>query len=202
MGLLSDHFSPWPLATITLSCCSLATFILWGVAGYAVAGILVYGTCFGILAGGFSSLYTGFVKPIASESCLTYATFILINARRRGRHLAFRSAVRLPSVQQRARKRTVDPNINGFVGLHAHYRTPKNWIRCRWWEVREDDYIRGLMSCWCGCCGAWRMDERENRSMMSRECLLVRCGVPAERVASHPPVETSMRRCRSNTPTS
>lgn len=86
MGLLSDHFSPWPLAAITLSCCSLATFVLWGIAGYAVAGILVYGTCYGILAGGFSSLYTSFVKPIASEllKLSTDAMFIILIGCRRG----------------------------------------------------------------------------------------------------------------------
>lgn len=68
LGLLSDHVSPWLLASLTLSAASLATFILWGVAGHAVAGLLLFGVAYGLLAGGFSSLYTAFLRPIASEN--------------------------------------------------------------------------------------------------------------------------------------
>lgn len=68
LGLLSDHVSPWLLASLTLSAASLATFMFWGVAGHAVAGLFVFGATYGLLAGGFSSLYTAFVRPIASEN--------------------------------------------------------------------------------------------------------------------------------------
>ncbi|EIM81623.1 MFS general substrate transporter, partial [Stereum hirsutum FP-91666 SS1] len=67
LGLLSDYVSPWLLASLTLSAASLATFMFWGVAGHAVAGLFVFGATYGLLAGGFSSLYTAFVRPIAKD---------------------------------------------------------------------------------------------------------------------------------------
>ena len=68
MGILSDHVSPWLLGLMTLAATSLSTFVLWGVAGHTVAGVMVFGVTYGMLAGGWSSLWTGFVRPIASES--------------------------------------------------------------------------------------------------------------------------------------
>ena len=70
IGLLSDHISPWLLAFVTLSVASLAIFVLWGVVGNIAAGLFLFGAAYGLLAGGFSSLYTAFVKPIASECIL------------------------------------------------------------------------------------------------------------------------------------
>lgn len=67
LGALSDYLSPWLLAFITLSLTSFVTFVLWGVAGHAVAGLLVFGAAYGLLASGFSSLYTAFVKSIAKD---------------------------------------------------------------------------------------------------------------------------------------
>lgn len=70
LGLLSDYLSPWLLAFITLSFTSFATFVLWGVTGHAVTGLLVFGATYGLMASGFSSLYTAFVRPIASKCIL------------------------------------------------------------------------------------------------------------------------------------
>ena len=53
---------------MTLAATSLSTFVLWGVAGHTVAGVMVFRATYGMLAGGWSSLWTGFVRPIASES--------------------------------------------------------------------------------------------------------------------------------------
>ncbi|PSR71729.1 hypothetical protein PHLCEN_2v12377 [Hermanssonia centrifuga] len=67
MGILSDRFSPWLLASATLALTSLSTFVLWGVLSYSLAGVLAYGIAYGCLAGGWSSLWTGFVRPIAKD---------------------------------------------------------------------------------------------------------------------------------------
>lgn len=52
---------------MTLAASSLSTFVLWGVAGHTVASVIVFGATYGMLAGGWSSLWTGFVRPIAKD---------------------------------------------------------------------------------------------------------------------------------------
>lgn len=66
MGVLSDKFDAWALALSTLFLTALATFILWGVLSNSFAGLLAFGIAYGVLAGGWSSLWNGFVRPIAS----------------------------------------------------------------------------------------------------------------------------------------
>jgi hypothetical protein len=68
LGHLSDVLNPWVLATLTLAATSIATFVLWGALATTFGTLSVYSILFGALAGGFSSLWTGFVRPIASES--------------------------------------------------------------------------------------------------------------------------------------
>ncbi|TFK53800.1 MFS general substrate transporter [Heliocybe sulcata] len=75
MGTLSDHFDPWLLGSATLLSTSLATFVLWGVLSRNLAGLLAYGIAYGALAGGWSSLWTGFVRPIAKDDP-TLSTYI------------------------------------------------------------------------------------------------------------------------------
>ncbi|VDB91903.1 unnamed protein product [Peniophora sp. CBMAI 1063] len=76
LGTLSDYFAPWLLAAITLSTASLATFIFWGVIGHALAGLLVFGLSFGIVAGGWTSLWTGFLRPVVKEDRNLYMTLM------------------------------------------------------------------------------------------------------------------------------
>lgn len=68
LGMLSDRFSPWLLASVTLFCTGFSIFVLWGVLSYTFAGIIIYGITYGFLASGWSSLWISFVKPIASKS--------------------------------------------------------------------------------------------------------------------------------------
>lgn len=68
LGHLSDILNPWTLTTLTLAATSVSTFVLWGALSTSVATISTYAVLFGALAGGFSSLWTGFVRPIASQS--------------------------------------------------------------------------------------------------------------------------------------
>ncbi|KAI5122774.1 hypothetical protein M0805_000118 [Coniferiporia weirii] len=68
MGSLSDRISPWILALSTALCTSFATFILWGVLSRGLTGLLAYGISYGILAGGWSSMYVSFVRPVAKDN--------------------------------------------------------------------------------------------------------------------------------------
>ncbi|KAI0086445.1 MFS general substrate transporter [Irpex rosettiformis] len=67
MGILSDRFNPWMLASVTLLSTAFSVFVLWGVLSYTFTGIVIYGIAYGCLAGGYSSLWTGFVRPIAKD---------------------------------------------------------------------------------------------------------------------------------------
>ncbi|KAF8172024.1 major facilitator superfamily domain-containing protein [Mycena galopus ATCC 62051] len=71
MGYLSDRFNPWILALVTLFTTSVATFILWGVLSHSFAGLLTFGIAYGSIAGGWSSLWTGFVRPLANDDPAT-----------------------------------------------------------------------------------------------------------------------------------
>ncbi|THH08269.1 hypothetical protein EW146_g9045 [Bondarzewia mesenterica] len=67
LGILTDHFSPWPLALFTCILTSLATFVLWGVVGNVTAGLMVFGTAYGLLAGGWTTLWAGFVRDMSKD---------------------------------------------------------------------------------------------------------------------------------------
>lgn len=67
LGVLSDHFDPWSIALATLTFTAAAVFVLWGVLGYSLGGLLAFGIFYGILAGGWTSLFSGFTRPFASQ---------------------------------------------------------------------------------------------------------------------------------------
>ena len=67
VGHLSDKVNPWTLAASTTLCTSVVTFTLWGVLSRNFAGVLAFGIAYGALAGGWSSHWVGFIKPIARE---------------------------------------------------------------------------------------------------------------------------------------
>ncbi|PSR77371.1 hypothetical protein PHLCEN_2v7936 [Hermanssonia centrifuga] len=81
MGFLSDKFNIWALALGSLVCTSLVTFVLWGVLSYSLGGILAYGIAYGGTAGGWSSMWNGFVRPIAKDDptlSTTIFSFLLL----------------------------------------------------------------------------------------------------------------------------
>ncbi|EEC00012.1 hypothetical protein MPER_00151, partial [Moniliophthora perniciosa FA553] len=57
-------FNPWGLAFSTLLFTSMSTFILWGVLSYTFGGLLAFGVAYGMLAGGWSNLWTGFIRGV------------------------------------------------------------------------------------------------------------------------------------------
>ncbi|KAI0035065.1 MFS general substrate transporter [Vararia minispora EC-137] len=73
-GTLSDYFSPWPLACAVLSSASVVTFLLWGVAGHALAGTIIFALAFGGLTGGWTSMWSAFTKPIAKDDISLYVS--------------------------------------------------------------------------------------------------------------------------------
>ncbi|KAJ3739333.1 major facilitator superfamily domain-containing protein [Lentinula detonsa] len=85
-GYLSDKVNPWLLGFSTLASTSAVTFILWGLLSYNLAGLLSFGLAYGILAGGWSSSWNGFTKPLsASDPNLSTTLFgILLFSRGMG----------------------------------------------------------------------------------------------------------------------
>lgn len=67
LGYLSDKVEPWLIAASTLAFTSLVTFVLWGVLSHSFAGLLAFGIAYGTIAGGWSSLWSGFLRPITSK---------------------------------------------------------------------------------------------------------------------------------------
>ena len=67
LGLLSDKLNPWLLASITTISASTVTFILWGIFSSTFAGLIAFGIAYGVVASGWSSLFTALIRPIASS---------------------------------------------------------------------------------------------------------------------------------------
>ncbi|KAJ4473672.1 major facilitator superfamily domain-containing protein [Lentinula aciculospora] len=74
LGYLSDKINPWLLVFSTLASTSAATFILWGVLSYNLAGLLSFGIAYGILAGGWTSSWNGFTKPLSANDPNLFTT--------------------------------------------------------------------------------------------------------------------------------
>ncbi|KZV73164.1 MFS general substrate transporter, partial [Peniophora sp. CONT] len=73
-GTLSDYISPLLLAGVSASTTAVITFTLWGVAGSTLPGVLAFGALFGILIGGWSSLWTGFIRPVSKDDRSLFMT--------------------------------------------------------------------------------------------------------------------------------
>lgn len=77
VGYMSDKYDIWllTLSSLVLSC--LSTFVLWGICSYSLSGILAYSSIYGAVAGGFSSLWSASVRPIASK-CNALVSYLLL----------------------------------------------------------------------------------------------------------------------------
>ncbi|TFK52175.1 MFS general substrate transporter [Heliocybe sulcata] len=76
VGAMVDRMNPWIIASSTLFCTSVATFVLWGVLSHSLAGLLAYGVAFGTLASGWSSIWVGFIRPMARDDPRLITTFL------------------------------------------------------------------------------------------------------------------------------
>jgi MFS transporter, MCT family, solute carrier family 16 (monocarboxylic acid transporters), member 10 len=74
MGYMSDKVDPWFLGIATLALTSLATFVLWGIVSHSLNGLLAFAIAYGILAGGWTSLWTGLSRPIVSMFLFPYGS--------------------------------------------------------------------------------------------------------------------------------
>ncbi|PVG01317.1 MFS general substrate transporter [Serendipita vermifera] len=75
-GMVSDRIDPWLLSFSTLVGTCMATFILWGVLSHSLGGLIAFGLVYGSLAGGWSSMWTGFIRQIVHEDPKLSTTFI------------------------------------------------------------------------------------------------------------------------------
>ncbi|KAF5345522.1 hypothetical protein D9758_012014 [Tetrapyrgos nigripes] len=62
LGFLSDKLDPWVLAVVVLVSTTLSVFILWGICSFNLAGLLSFGLAYGLFAGGWGTLWTGFIR--------------------------------------------------------------------------------------------------------------------------------------------
>ncbi|KAG8760587.1 hypothetical protein FRC14_002589 [Serendipita sp. 396] len=76
-GALTDHMDTWLLAFSTLLGTCLATFVGWGVISYSLAGLIAFGMAYGVLAGGWSSFWPGFIKTVVSQEDPRLATTLM-----------------------------------------------------------------------------------------------------------------------------
>lgn len=75
-GTLSDIIDPWILALSTLLGSCLATFILWGVLSHTLGGLIAFGFVYGLIAGGWTSMWNGFIRPISPDDPKLATKFI------------------------------------------------------------------------------------------------------------------------------
>lgn len=66
-GILSDIMDPWLLALSALMSACLAIFLLWGLLGCSFAGLIAFGLCYGSVAGGWPSMWFGFIRQVANN---------------------------------------------------------------------------------------------------------------------------------------
>ncbi|KAL1748684.1 major facilitator superfamily domain-containing protein [Schizophyllum fasciatum] len=66
-GLLTDRFNPWGIAVGMLGLTAVSSFVLWGVFSHTFTGLIVFSVVFGIMSSGWTTLWTGFVRPIAKD---------------------------------------------------------------------------------------------------------------------------------------
>ncbi|KIP09016.1 hypothetical protein PHLGIDRAFT_506278 [Phlebiopsis gigantea 11061_1 CR5-6] len=123
MGYLSDRYNVWALAFVSLLLTSLATFVLWGVLSYSLAGILAYGVAYGSTAGCWSSMWNGFVRPVAKDDpslATTMFSFLLLS-RGVGNILSTPISTALQHARLALAPATAGPPTMGFAVASGQY---------------------------------------------------------------------------------
>ncbi|KAJ3745449.1 major facilitator superfamily domain-containing protein [Lentinula detonsa] len=118
-GYLSDKVDPWLLGFSTLASTSAATFILWGLLSYNLAGLLSFGVADGFLAGGWTSSWNGFTKPLsASDPNLSTTLFgILLFSRGMGNIFSTPISSALTSLNSNSTTSTRGSNHSAHLGF-------------------------------------------------------------------------------------
>ncbi|KAG7445645.1 MFS general substrate transporter [Guyanagaster necrorhizus] len=150
LGYLADRLNPWLLALSTLTSTSIATFILWGLLSRNLAGLISFGIAYGVLAGGWSSLWTGLIAPIAKEdpNLVTYLIGYLMLSRGVGNILCTPISSTLAAASQSA----VGKVTTGFQVAGGRF----------------ESMILYVGSCFAGAAGVallgWALDARAGRA--------------------------------------
>ncbi|KAF7314668.1 hypothetical protein MKEN_00940700 [Mycena kentingensis (nom. inval.)] len=162
IGVLSDKLNPWLLALTTLVATAAATFVLWGVLSSSLAGLLAFGIAYGSVAGGWSSLWTGFVRPLAHDDATASTTLYgyLLLSRGIGNIVSTPIAARLYS--SAASSAAGSYSVNGTVH-HGHKLTGFDVG-----EGRFKNMILYVGTCFAGAaiCAAvgWGMEGKEKKT--------------------------------------
>ncbi|KAK0441694.1 MFS general substrate transporter [Armillaria borealis] len=150
LGYLADRLNPWLLALSTLSSTSIATFILWGLLSRNLAGLLSFGIAYGALAGGWSSLWTGFIAPITKDdpNLVTYLFGYLMLSRGVGNILCTPISSALSTISESA----IGKASTGFQVAGGRF----------------ENMILYVGSCFAGAAGVallgWGLDARAGRA--------------------------------------
>ncbi|GJE99057.1 MFS general substrate transporter [Phanerochaete sordida] len=83
-GWLSDRVNIWALGIGSLVLSTLATFLLWGIAATSYAGVLAFSIGYGLSAGCWSSMWSGFVRPVAGDDASLATTIFSLMLFTRG----------------------------------------------------------------------------------------------------------------------
>ncbi|KAJ7187252.1 MFS general substrate transporter [Mycena filopes] len=147
VGFLSDKLNPWVLALTTLLTASAATFILWGALSHSFAGLLVFSIAYGGVASGWTSVYSGFIKPVAKDDpALTTTLF--------GYLLFSRGLGNILSTPISAKLYTSSRNVTGAIGTGFDVG-----------DGRFETMIIYVGTCFAGAAGiaalGWGMDARK-----------------------------------------
>ncbi|KAJ7022772.1 MFS general substrate transporter [Mycena alexandri] len=149
MGYLSDKFNPWILALTTLLTTSAATFVLWGVLSHSFAGLLTFSIAYGSVASGWTSVYIGFVKPVAKDDPVLTTTLF-------GYLLLSRGIGNILSTPLAAKLYAGPHNVTGTTGASTGFEVGNG---------RFENMIIYLGTCFAGAAGiaalGWALDARK-----------------------------------------
>jgi MCP family monocarboxylic acid transporter-like MFS transporter 10 len=59
-----DTPGPWVIASASFVCAAISVFVGWGLFANTLAGIIAFSCFYGALAGGWTSLWTGFIRRV------------------------------------------------------------------------------------------------------------------------------------------
>ncbi|GJE97529.1 MFS general substrate transporter [Phanerochaete sordida] len=66
-GWICDRYDVWMLALASLGLASTATFVLWGIASFSFAGLVVFSVAYGFVAGCWAGVWGGFARSVAGD---------------------------------------------------------------------------------------------------------------------------------------
>jgi MCP family monocarboxylic acid transporter-like MFS transporter 10 len=81
LGLLSDKQSPHKLGAYTMAAASVSVFLIWGLGATSFAPLLIFSIAMGLLAGGWTSLYSAIIKAAVRTFYSLLSSHLLFSSR-------------------------------------------------------------------------------------------------------------------------